>query len=82
MTQTDITGQLYEKIFHRHDAETDVKIKIIKNDRPDVTEALKKTDGYCPCAIFQNEDTKCMCRAFREMDEGTCHCGLYTKVKR
>ncbi len=26
-------------------------------------------------------DTKCMCKEFREMDEGMCHCGLYIKTK-
>ena len=43
--------------------------------------ALSKNDGYCPCAIVKNEDTKCMCKTFREMPEGMCHCGLYIKGK-
>lgn len=42
---------------------------------------LKENDGYCPCVIVKNEDTKCMCKEFREMVEGTCHCGLYVKTK-
>lgn len=42
---------------------------------------LKENDGYCPCVIVKNEDTKCMCKEFREMIEGTCHCGLYVKTK-
>lgn len=25
--------------------------------------------------------TKCMCKEFREMASGTCHCGLYTKTE-
>lgn len=41
--------------------------------------ALKDNNGFCPCAIERNADTKCMCKEFREMDEGTCHCGLYSK---
>ncbi|MBQ6907423.1 MAG: ferredoxin thioredoxin reductase catalytic beta chain [Clostridia bacterium] len=43
---------------------------------------LKENGGYCPCRVQQNEDTKCMCKEFREKIEkrepGECHCGLYT----
>lgn len=47
-----------------------------------VQEALKESDGYCPCAIIRNEDTKCMCKDFREnVSSGECHCGLYVKEK-
>lgn len=42
---------------------------------------LKETGGYCPCSLIRNEDTKCMCKKFREMEEGECHCGLYVKTK-
>ncbi len=42
---------------------------------------LKENDGYCPCALIKNEDTKCMCKEFREMESGMCHCGLYIKEK-
>lgn len=45
---------------------------------------LKENGGYCPCVnpAFHNEDTKCMCKAFREAPAGeTCHCGLYIKVE-
>ena len=41
--------------------------------------ALKENDGYCPCALEKTPDTKCMCKEFREMESGTCHCGLYVK---
>lgn len=41
--------------------------------------ALKDNNGFCPCTIVRNEDTKCMCKEFREMKEGICHCGLYIK---
>lgn len=44
-----------------------------------IREKLKENDGYCPCAIDKNEDTKCMCKAFRDMVSGTCPCGLYVK---
>lgn len=41
---------------------------------------IKLNDGYCPCSVLRNPDTKCMCKEFRNMKEGTCHCGLYTKT--
>lgn len=49
-----------------------------------VKEGLKKTGGYCPCRLEKNEDTKCMCKEFREQIqnpefEGFCHCMLYYK---
>lgn len=46
-----------------------------------IRKQLKKNGGYCPCSLLQNEDTKCMCREFREQIEGECHCGLYVKIK-
>jgi hypothetical protein len=42
---------------------------------------VEASGGYCPCAIWQNEDTKCMCKEFREQIEpGLCHCGRFEKV--
>ena len=38
----------------------------------DMRKALKDNNGFCPCAIEKNEDTKCMCKEFREMASGTC----------
>ena len=51
-----------------------------------VREGLKGTGGYCPCVRERSEDTKCMCREFREQIkdpdfEGYCHCMLYYKEK-
>lgn len=47
----------------------------------EIRRKLKENDGYCPCSLIKNEDTKCMCKEFRELIEkresGTCHCGLY-----
>lgn len=61
-------------------------LKIIKN--PDNVEAekirlaVKNNGGYCPCVLLKTEDSKCMCKSFREQQsEGLCHCGLYMKVK-
>lgn len=47
----------------------------------EIIRKIRENDGYCPCRLQKNEDTKCMCKEFREMEEGTCHCGLYIKVK-
>lgn len=61
-------------------------IKLNPNDEQvkEVRKALKENDGYCPCAVFKNEDTKCMCKDFREQIKqgipGKCHCGLYEGV--
>ena len=44
-----------------------------------ILDALDKNNGYCPCKLEKNNDTKCMCKEFREQKSGTCHCGLYIK---
>ena len=47
----------------------------------EIRDGLKRTGGYCPCRIVKSEDTKCMCKEFREQtEEGECHCGLYIKT--
>lgn len=47
----------------------------------DIAAAVKANDGYCPCRRIKNEDTKCMCKEFREGGLGECHCGLYEKTE-
>lgn len=47
----------------------------------EIKDQLKANSGYCPCALTKNADTRCMCKEFREMEEGMCHCGLYIKTK-
>lgn len=52
-----------------------------------VREGLQRAGGYCPCRLSRTEDTKCMCREFREQIadpdfEGYCHCLLYYKSKK
>ena len=42
---------------------------------------LKANDGYCPCRVIKTPETKCMCKEFKEQEEGECHCGLYVKFK-
>ena len=51
-----------------------------------IKKGLKAKGGYCPCRISNTEDTKCMCKEFREQIadpdfEGYCHCMLYYKSK-
>lgn len=47
-----------------------------------IRQALKENNGYCPCSFIQSDDTKCMCKEFREQDHpGLCHCGLYEKIE-
>lgn len=60
-------------------------LKIIKN--PDgetynnVTQAVINNDGYCPCSLEKNEDTKCICKEFRDQDyTGECHCERFIKI--
>ena len=61
-----------------------MKMKIIRNPDAEyareIQKMLKANNGYCPCALIKNQDTKCMCKDFRDMKEGTCQCGLYMKV--
>ena len=47
----------------------------------EISNQVKENDGFCPCRLIRNEDTKCMCKEFRDMTEGTCRCGLYIKTK-
>lgn len=63
-------------------------MKIITNPNEkkfkEVTNAVKQNDGYCPCLLLRNEDTKCICKEFREQAEsgykGECRCGRYVSV--
>ena len=60
-------------------------MKIVKNPdeeyAKEVLAKLKENNGYCPCALLKNADTKCRCKEFREQVErgeaGACHCGLW-----
>ncbi|MDD4689462.1 MAG: ferredoxin thioredoxin reductase catalytic beta chain [Eubacteriales bacterium] len=65
-------------------------MKIILNPNNEIVktvkEGLNQTGGYCPCIREQSEETKCMCKRFKEQVadpdfEGYCHCMLYYKFK-
>ncbi len=56
--------------------------EIVRN----VKEGLELRKGFCPCKLENSEDTKCICREFREQIkdpnfEGYCHCLLYYKSR-
>ena len=61
-----------------------MKIKLSDNKElvSQIKQKLKDNDGYCPCRLTKNEDTKCPCKEFREQSEaGECHCGLFIKAQ-
>ena len=39
-----------------------MQIELNKNEKivDNIKEGLKRNDGYCPCRLEKNEDTKCM----------------------
>lgn len=50
----------------------------------EIIEQVKSNGGYCPCKVIHNEDTKCMCKEFKNILNSnetpmynTCACGLY-----
>lgn len=58
-----------------------VKINPDKDYVEEIKHKLKNNSGYCPCRLTKTEDTKCMCKEFKEQvqrgEKGYCHCGLY-----
>ena len=63
-------------------------MEIKLNPNKEIVDAIKKglenKGGYCPCKLEKSEETKCMCKEFREQIadpnfEGYCHCMLYYK---
>lgn len=57
-----------------------IKVTSDQELEKEIRAALKANDGYCPCIVKKTKDTKCMCKDFRKMKEGTCFCGLYIKT--
>lgn len=56
---------------------------LLNSDRQKVKsirKAIKENGGYCPCALVQDETTKCICKEFRDSTKiGYCRCGLYRR---
>jgi ferredoxin-thioredoxin reductase catalytic subunit len=50
----------------------------------EIREKLEENDGFCPCRLEKTDDTKCMCKEFREQikrgELGECHCGLFVAI--
>lgn len=61
-----------------------MKVKINDNKElvNEIRTKLKENNGYCPCSLIKSEDTKCMCKEFRNQELGECHCGLYIKIEK
>lgn len=56
-------------------------LKIVEIN-PGIRVDVEASDGYCPCAIWHNPDTKCMCKEFRDLEvPGECFCGRFEKVR-
>ena len=62
-----------------------VKLNENKEIVETIKEGLKQSGGYCPCRLEKTEETKCICKEFKEQIadpkfEGYCHCMLYFKT--
>lgn len=54
----------------------------IKEVDPSIKALVVQNGGYCPCAVFKEPETLCICKEFREQQKpGLCHCGRYEKVE-
>lgn len=60
----------------------EIKVNPDNNVVRSIRNKIKENEGYCPCSIVRSDDTKCMCKEFKEQKtEGYCHCGLYFKAE-
>ena len=61
-----------------------IKINSDKEKVSDIKKRIIDNGGYCPCAFKKIEETKCMCKDFRDRIEkkeyGECNCGLYILI--
>jgi hypothetical protein len=59
-------------------------MKIVKGELyEEMTKEVRRLNQQCPCVVpyERTEDTKCICKEFREQKvEGHCHCRRYKKV--
>lgn len=58
-----------------------IKLNPDKKKVSEIKKKLKTNGGFCPCSLINSDDTKCMCKAFRDQvargEAGECLCGLY-----
>jgi ferredoxin-thioredoxin reductase catalytic subunit len=59
------------------EANKNMKLNDNKEHVEKILKALELKDGYCPCVLQQNVDTKCPCKKMRE--ENKCCCKLYVE---
>ena len=83
---TQLSEQMIREEIERVHKEPMIKVTDNKEVKETVLAGLKRNKEkygkkYCPCSLVRDEDTVCMCKEFREMEEGTCHCQLYVKTK-
>ena len=59
------------------------KLNPDKNEVFDILQTIVDNEGYCPCQLEKNDDTRCMCKLFRDETHAGeyCHCGLYYKIE-
>jgi hypothetical protein len=79
-----------KKVIKEHDyplTKGEIKYKIFMN--PDIEKSreirnkIKDNNFHC-ISQEKNEDTKCFCKTFKNLDKANifCDCGLYYKVER
>ena len=79
-TDKRITQLVRDKALLMEKLGAKTQLRIVEVN-PGFRKAVALNDGYCPCMIEKSEDTKCMCKEFREQETpGPCHCGRFEKV--
>ena len=79
-TDKRITQLVRDKALLMEKLGAKTQLRIVEAN-PGFRKAVALNDGYCPCMIEKSEDTKCMCKEFREQETpGPCHCGRFEKV--
>lgn len=56
------------------------KLNPDKEKVKEIQEALKESNGYCPCAVIRDESTKCPCHELRT--NNICHCELFVPTEQ
>lgn len=56
-----------------------IKVNEDKELVKEIMQKIKDNGGHCPCKLIKTENTKCMCKEFREQESGWCGCNLYFK---
>lgn len=85
-----ILPKCYIEIREREMVHEEYLEKVKLNDNSEIVkmvqEGLASKGGYCPCSMEDSEETKCICKEFRDQIDdpeytGYCHCMLYYKAK-